>query len=45
MLIVGLLTILLTAGGAGSVVAMLTNQIKAYSNGDLAYRKAQGYSG
>ena len=36
MLIVGLRTILVTAGGAGSVVAML---------GDLAYRKPQGYSG
>lgn len=33
MLIVGLRTILLvTAGGAGAV-AMLTNQINAYSNG------------
>jgi hypothetical protein len=34
MLIVGLRTILLvTAGGAGAVVVMLTNQINSYSNG------------
>jgi hypothetical protein len=36
MLIVGLRTILLvTAGGAGAVVVMLTNQINSYSNGPL----------